>query len=157
MAFCGNCSTEIQEGMTFCPVCGASTGSAGGFDEAKDASDNKFMGILSYILWFVPLITGDTKKSPFVKFHANQGLLVFILGIAYSIAASILRAILGAIFPLRWTSTFVYGRGAIYSILSGIIGLASLAVLGLAIMGIMNAVNGKKKELPIIGGITILK
>jgi len=156
MAFCGNCSTEIQEGITFCPVCGAGTG---GFDEAKDASDNKLMGILSYILWFVPLITGDTKKSPFVKFHANQGLLVFILGIAYSIASAILRAILGAIFPLRWSTALVpvYSRGAIYSILSFIISIVSLAILVLAIMGILNAVNGKKKELPIIGGITILK
>ena len=31
------------------------------------------MAIIAYILFFVPLLTGDRKKSPFVKFHTNQG------------------------------------------------------------------------------------
>jgi len=104
----------------------------------------------------VPLLTGDTKKSPFVKFHANQGLIVFLCGIAYSIVAAVLRAILGAIFPLRWNN-LIYSRGAVYGILSAVIGLASLAILALAVLGILNAVNGKKKELPLVGGFKILK
>jgi len=167
MAFCANCGAEIQDGATLCPVCsaGAAQPGAGQFvesnqvDEAADASNNKLMGILSYILWFVPLITGDYKKSPFVKFHANQGLLVFICSIAYSIVSFILRAILGAIFPLRYNNGLLAlpTRGPIYGLLSFIIGIASLAILALAVIGIMNAANGKKKPLPIIGGFTILK
>ena len=40
------------------------------------------MGVLSYlgILVFVPLIAGN-KQSPYVRFHTNQGLVLFIASV----------------------------------------------------------------------------
>ena len=58
--------------------------------------------------------------------------------------SGILNAIFGGIIVL----------GAIVSIVCS---LAGLALLALAILGIVNAAQGKAKELPLIGSIKLLK
>jgi uncharacterized membrane protein len=167
MAFCGNCGTQTQDGVPFCPNCGGALAQAGtpvatleppAQPLDKDAQDNKLMAILSYILFFIPLLAGAHKTSPFVKFHTNQGTVLAIASVAYSIGSAILRAILKAIFPYHWTTSgLAYTRGAIYGLLSAVLSLAALAFLVLCVIGILNAVNGKKKELPVIGKINIIK
>lgn len=99
----------------------------------EDIEQNKVMAILAYILFLIPMLAA--KESPFAKFHTNQGLLVFLAAIAINIV--------GAIIPfIGWLL---------------ILPLGNLAVFILAIMGIINAANGKAKKLPIIGNIEILK
>ena len=55
-------------------------------------SNDKVFGILSYIgiLWIVGLAAG---KTPFAKFHANQGLVLFLAEIVIGIAGGILSVI----------------------------------------------------------------
>ena len=102
---------------------------------SADAEKNKAMGILGYIvtpLFFLPLIS-DAKDSPFAKFHANQQLLLLITWMAVSIV--------GGIIPfLGW-----------------FVPLGSICCLVLMVMGIINASKGEIKELPVIGGISIIK
>ncbi len=99
----------------------------------EDIEQNKIMAILAYILFLIPMLAA--KESPFAKFHTNQGLLVFLAALAINIV--------GAIIPIiGWLL---------------ILPLGNLAVFILAIMGIINAANGKAKKLPIIGNIEILK
>ena len=109
-----------------------------------DDSTEKAYGVLSYIgiLVLIPLIAG---KSPFARYHANQGLVLFIAEIILGVVDGILFAILGLI-------PFV--GLLIVSILSGVVGLVSLIFM---IIGIVHAANGEMKELPIIGGIKLLK
>lgn len=97
---------------------------------ATDVANNKVMAILSYfwILFLIPLFAA--KDSPFARFHANQGLLLFI----WSIVVMILRKIW---WPL----------GAIGGIISFI----------LFIIGIVNAASGRAKELPVIGKFRLIK
>jgi len=99
-------------------------------------SNDKVFGILSYIgiLWIVGLAAG---KTPFAKFHANQGLVLFLAEIVIGIAGGIL--------------SFIPFIGGIVS------GLGSLASLVLMILGIVNVAQGEMKPLPVIGGITIIK
>lgn len=103
----------------------------------SDAEKNKVMAIIGYIipiLFFIPLI-GDGKNSPFAKFHANQQLVLLI--------AAIVVNIVGGIIPiLGW---FI------------ILPLGTIAIIILAIMGIINASKCEMKPLPLIGGISILK
>ena len=108
--------------------------------DPKDAQDNKLMGILAYlgILFLVPYFAA--KESPFAKFHANQGCVLFIV----EIAISILAAILGYIPFIGW-------------ILSILLYLLSLGCFVFAILGIINAAKGEIKELPLIGKYKILK
>jgi uncharacterized membrane protein len=101
--------------------------------DPSDVEKNKAMGILAYIIFFLPLLAA--KDSKFAMFHANQGLLVFLLAIAANIV--------GTIIPfLGW---FL------------ILPLGNLAVLAFTIMGILNAANGEMKELPLIGKYQLLK
>lgn len=99
----------------------------------EDIEQNKVMGVLAYILFLIPLLAA--KDSPFAKFHTNQGLLVFLAALAVNIV--------GAIIPfIGWLL---------------ILPLGNLAVFVLGIIGIINAINGKAKKLPIIGNIEIIK
>ncbi|MEO8065573.1 MAG: hypothetical protein ABI643_01810 [Candidatus Doudnabacteria bacterium] len=85
------------------------------------------MAVLAYlyILVIIPLIS-DAKNDPFVKFHAKQGLVLLICEIVASFI---------------WTFHVIWIFGS----------LLQLFFLILIIMGIMNAVNGKTQELPVIG------
>ena len=97
--------------------------------ESKSDEENVGMAVVAYLFFFIPLLT-DSKDDPFVKFHVKQSLLI----VCFSLALYILRYI-----P-------VIGR-AIY-VISPLISLAEFAFI---IIGIMNALNRKKKELPWIG------
>jgi len=90
------------------------------------------MAVLAYILFFVPLLTGDAKKDDFVKFHTKQGLVLFLTVVLINV--------------VRWMMPF-----SLYWTLGWIFWLLSMGTLVLLIIGIVNAVNGKKEMLPVIG------
>jgi uncharacterized membrane protein len=106
----------------------------------QDIEANKTMAILAYlsILVIIPILTA--RGSKYAMFHANQGLVLAIAEIALSVVISILAWI-----PLV---------GIIASIIGSLIGLVALAI---AIYGIITAVNGQAKKLPVIGDITLIK
>ncbi len=123
----------------------------------QDIESNKAMAILAYFgpLVLIPIFAAPNSK--YARYHANQGILLLILEVAYSIVQAILQAILKAIFPWNWSIGYFGGRGAIYNILNGVIGLVWIVVPVLIVIGIINAVQGRAKELPVIGKFKILK
>lgn len=118
--------------------------------DSADAQNNKAMAVLAYlgILVLVPIFAA--KESRFARYHANQGLILLIAEVAFSIVYSILVGILTNLL-------FTTGSFGVWGIISTLLSLLWLIFPVLAIIGIINAVNGKTKELPIIGSITILK
>ncbi|MFC4307297.1 DUF4870 domain-containing protein [Cohnella boryungensis] len=98
----------------------------------SDIQQNKGMAIVAYILFFVPLLAA--KESPYAQYHARQGLNLFLLALAVNIVLGILPFIGWILLPF-----------------------ANLGVLGLMIIGILAAVNGQTKPLPLIGNYQILK
>jgi uncharacterized membrane protein len=99
----------------------------------QDAQENMAMGILAYILFFIPLLLA--RDSRFAMYHANQGLLLFL--------TAMLINVVGCIIPvIGW---FL------------IIPLGNLFVLALVIIGIVNAANMRTTPLPIIGKYQIIK
>lgn len=111
---------------------------------AADIQNNKVMAVLSYIgiLVLVPIFAA--KDSPFARFHANQGLILFLAEVIFGVANMILTVIfafLGQI-ALLWTIVAF---------------LVYIAFLVLLILGIINAAQGQAKELPLIGKIRILQ
>ncbi|MBQ2783166.1 MAG: zinc-ribbon domain-containing protein, partial [Oscillospiraceae bacterium] len=101
MAFCGKCGTQYEPGVKFCPGCGAATDGAqpvpGAVNDSNDIQSNKVMAILAYFgpLVLIPILAA--KGSKFARYHSNQGLVLLLLCIAYSIVISILSGILLAI------------------------------------------------------------
>lgn len=116
------------------------------YDEKKDIEANKLMAALSYLLFFLPLVTEPAKTSKFARFHSNQGLLYLILYIIVIIITQIIYAIL-------WRA-FSWGFFWIFSLIDWLLYVA-VAVLG--IISAFNAYNGKRNKLPLIGKITIIK
>lgn len=112
--------------------------------DANDIANNKVMAVLAYlgILVLVPIFAA--KDSKFARFHANQGLVLCIAAIAYSILYGILSTV---IYAISWRLGFIVS----------IIGLVSILFTVLCIIGIINAASGKAKELPLIGKFKILK
>lgn len=97
----------------------------------------KTMAALAYIIFFIPMLTN--KDSKFAMYHANQGLVLLLTWMALWFVSMVLGAIM----------LFVGGL-----FLMPLVGLAGIV---LAVMGILNALNGEMKPLPVIGGITLLK
>ncbi len=112
--------------------------------DPTDIQNNKTMGILSYIglLVLVPIFAA--KDSKFARFHANQGLVLVIAQAIVTTVLSIIAAILVHIPLIGWLLAFLI------RIIIPVVYIPS-------IIGIINAAKGQAKELPIIGGIKILK
>jgi uncharacterized membrane protein len=153
MPFCAKCGQQYNEGVRFCPSCGAPTDqpAQGGAPQQEYQANtyqqsyqqaptqqagvvftgNKTMAILAVIfpfLFFLPLVTGD--KTEFDKFWANQALLLFLL------------------YVVTWVITLIIW------LIGSLLGIAAFVFW---IMGIIAVCNGQMKPLPLIGGIRIIQ
>ena len=168
MAFCSKCGAQLNEGEKFCSSCGAPIGDTAkenanptqpaqtdfsqkiaGLNntadttaeyDAQDIQNNKVMAILAYLSWLVLVPLFAAKESKFARFHCNQGLVL-------AIAEIILWIVLGLLDNIPYI-------GWLFGLLNG---LFSLICVVFAVIGIVNAANGKAKELPIIGKFKIIK
>lgn len=93
----------------------------------EDVEKNKVMAIVAYFIFFVPLLT-DAKDSKFVKFHVNQAFLVFLMYVAAMFFSFFLIGFI--LYPVA----FVFW-----------------------ILGLVSAINGEMKRLPIFGSVELIK
>jgi uncharacterized membrane protein len=101
--------------------------SSGGQNNTPNMNNNLVLSVFAYLgpLAIVSYIAG---KDDFTKFHARQGIILFGLEV------------------LVWLlSTMSYSFWMILN-------LVNLATLILSIIGLVNVMQGHKKELPIVGG-----
>ncbi|MCK4474131.1 DUF4870 domain-containing protein [Candidatus Parcubacteria bacterium] len=96
-------------------------------EEVSKKGQKNILAIISYIgvLCFIPILMKE--KDVFVKFHAKQGLVLFI--------AEVATMLISWIPFLGWLIGFILW--IVWAVLS--------------ITGIINAVGGKQVSLPIIG------
>ena len=162
MAYCNKCGTQMSDDIKFCPSCGTpnqvreekieenkfskvmDTQDSTSEFKQSDIDNNKAMAVMAYlgILVLIPII--GAKDSAYARFHANQGLILCIAAILYSVAYSVISAI---VLAISWRLYFI----------TTILGFVGLVFGVLAIIGIINALNGRAKELPIIGKYKIIK
>ena len=158
MAFCPNCGASVPDGAAVCPGCGASLGGAPqgyqqayqqqpyaqqpypqyysdvppGFD-TEDIQKNRALSFFCYLgpmAVLIPLVAQPDSK--YCRYHANQGLVLMVF--------ELLCALVCIVPILGW-------------IVGGIAGIFAFVC---EIIGIVNALTGKVKPLPIIGKYTIL-
>ena len=113
-----------------------------GFD-ATDIERNRYMAVLAYlgILVLVPLLCA--RESPYARFHTNQGLVLCVAAIIYSIASLVINAV---VMTISWKLSFI----------TMIPALAGIIFIVLAVIGIVNAVKGRTDDLPLIGKFRII-
>lgn len=111
----------------------------------KTVKIDRTIAIVSYItlIGFIIALLLNSKKleeeKSFNAFHLRQSLGLLITGFLAALAIGIVSSIL-----LSISSHF----SLITSLMNPIV---SIGILVLAVMGIINAANGQKKELPLIG------
>ena len=102
--------------------------------------NKKATDIVSYITiigWLVAYFAGTKEES---RFHLNQGLVLFVVGLVVSIVTTILDFI------------------PIIRIIASLVSIVwSVFAFACMIIGIVNAASGHEKPLPLIGGIQLLK
>lgn len=102
----------------------------------SDAEANKVQAVLAYLGFLVLIPLFAARDSKFARFHTNQGLILFLAQFALGIVQRLLLGI-----PMMGT----------------ILSVVSLVLLVFAVMGIVSAVQGEEKPLPLIGEIRLLK
>lgn len=110
----------------------------------KNVGDSRITAALAYLGVLVVVLFFIEKKSAFVRYHVAQGMNLFVLEIVYGI---IYQFVAAAVLMVSWRFYF----------LVKLIGAAALVFPVLAVIGIINAVNGQEKELPVIGKIRLVR
>ena len=164
---CYNCGNEVNTEGTNCPFCGAPLNIAApnqpnpGFEQQAQnfqqgnerqafdqqgyqqqgefSMDPKTAAIVCYITWIglVLAVVMADRNDPFFKFHLNNSLILVICGFATGIVGAVL-----CLIPIIGWLIFL---------------AAEVFLLVCLIMGLVSAVNGECKPLPLIGEFQILK
>lgn len=92
---------------------------------------NVLMGILAYLGPLVIVSYIIAREDPFVKFHIKQGLVLLVI----EVGLWILSSFFWTLFYQFWMMWQIF----------------NFALFILAILGIVNAAQGKEKELPLVG------
>ena len=96
--------------------------------------DRKTIAVISYLSiigWVIAYFQyKDKKQDPFVAYHLKQALGIAIISILLGVAINVVVSIVPAL------SVVVY---------------ANIIILVLWVMGILNAMNGLKKPVPVVG------
>lgn len=126
-----NSQTEVPSSNPITPT-ETTTQSTSNKEATIDMSENTVMAALSYIgpLVLIPFMT--KKDDPYVAFHIKQGLVLFAIEIALYLV--------GIFVPYT-----------LYFMLAPFITLLNLGLLVLTIIGVINALQRKEKELPLVG------
>lgn len=99
---------------------------------STSVNNDRGLAALAYLVFFLPLIFAPDSK--FGKYHANQGLILLVFAIGINV--------IGMILPIiGWFLIAPIGN---------------VVVLVFIIIGILNAVNGQQKPLPLIGKYTLI-
>jgi uncharacterized membrane protein len=109
---------------------------------AAGTTEDKTVAILSYctlIGFIVALIIHSSKKTALGSFHLRQALGLVVTGLGLGIALMIVGIVL----------MFIPVVGPLLSMLLSVV--LWVGMIALLIIGIINAVNGQEKPLPVVG------
>jgi uncharacterized membrane protein len=151
MAFCAKCGSAVSNSAAFCSVCGAPTSSADSSatpaprpapaGSASAGISSNVAAALSYffITGIIFLLIDQYKRDKFVRFHSFQA-------IAYGVVVTI--------FWILWNNVLlaaVFSLGFLWSIISLLSTLISLAIFIYWLFLMYKAYNNEMYQIPIIG------
>lgn len=112
------------------------------------------LAILAYFpfLWLIGLLIDPYNKDSFVRFHLGQGMILTIYGIIAGVLVAIVKFVLGLLLFLLPFGPAI--ANIIGDILGGIFFLIEAFML---IKGIINVVNEKEENMPLLGRFAFFK
>ena len=164
MKTCTKCGKTFED-SNFCPACGTEVKDTPkekceGYQE-NDINENKVFALLSYIgpLFLVPVLAAP--KSKYARVHANQGLVLFLAELIIYLPLRLLEWCNDYLFNVLlekvfngWLNIVPASTGFVVDAIGFCAGALALI---LAVIGVINAFQGKANELPFIGKIRVLK
>ena len=176
---CENCMSVISEDQNFCQLCGEAASAiemhVNPITPQTDAEANKWIAVVGYVFFFLPLLLGYYKKSKFAKFHTRQAFVLFVCTIVLFLGLLLLRNTIDSLWaPASATGDLLgdimsglpgmdvvassqrgffnaHGVGAFLRFyLIVMINVLHLIPFAFMIIGMINAAQGKKRQLPII-------
>lgn len=90
----------------------------------EEVESGKTMAIIAYFIFFVPLLVDEAKKNKFAMYHTEQSIVLLIVNLIVNIIGIVTCGIGYILF---------------------------IPLLVLYIIGIINAVKGEAKPVPLIG------
>ena len=138
---------------------------------------NKWIAVIGYVIFFFPLIFNYYKESAFIKFHAKQATRLFLSSLILFLGLLLLRNTMDDWFltsaddinyvcsaalnsegepiclPLSpvWHHGHGFAGGIFYHYLNWMLFSLHFAPFVFMIIGMINASQGEKRPLPIIG------
>lgn len=112
-------------------------------------SENELYSYFAYIgpFWFIGMMSGSRNRN--LRFHLNQGLVLFITEVCAIVSVFCLGRLLGMFDGVMGIIGLWLGR----LLWLGVIAL----FFWLSVSGMLNVARGEKRPLPFIGGIKLLK
>lgn len=141
---CSECGAQMPDAAAFCPGCGRSMQSESAAKPRSGSLRENFLGALAY-LTFVPalifLLRDPFRRNPYVRFHAVQCLLLWLVTIA--------TAVLARLFVLL--VLFIPAVGPLLAVLG--VTILGLAALFTWIVLVLKAFQGERFGLPVLGDL----
>ncbi|MBN1633055.1 MAG: hypothetical protein JW917_02700 [Ignavibacteria bacterium] len=95
----------------------------------EEIESGKTMAFVAYLIFFIPLLIEEQRKNKFVMFHTEQSLLILLIYVA----------------------GFILGTIGSFFCIGAILYLIVVFAFVLWIIGVINALSGKVKEVPLVG------
>lgn len=124
----------------------------------KDVDENKGLAILSYLgpLALIPYFYN--KRSKYVKYHAVQGMNLFMVWIGYCIVSLIL-------YSIKFTKSCEHFLGGIITNcvkatpwwIKVPVDVAGMILFAISVIGVVYAITGKAKKLPLVDKVNFFK
>lgn len=182
MAFCGKCGQQVNDGVKFCPACGAPMAAVAPtqetppqpaaapqqqYQQPQPAAGDTFSNLNNTADSTAQFDPRDIEQHKGMSILAYFGPLVLIPILAakdspfarYHSNQGLLLCIACIIYGIAYSilsGVILAISWRLYFVVS-IIGLIGFVFAVLAVIGILNAVNGRAKELPLIGKIPLIK
>ena len=121
--------------------------------DPKEIADGKVLAALGYPIWIIALVMLFVRNNAFTLFHAKQMMTLVVVQLALCIPLMVLSCIITAAMGAAAGQSGAAGSavgifGCLIWVVFILVGLASLALI---IIGLINAINGQAKPLPVIG------
>ena len=99
-------------------------------------------------LYCIVALAAEDKQNKFVRFHAVQALMVWVLLIVFEIVFYALQFILGMILIAARLHEIMSILGIIFMLIMGVVGLVFFAAL---VAGLVLSFMGKAYKFPVLG------